>query len=468
MWTSSRPSIQLGEPAALLGGALPGAERVVVVGEAGVEVEVRERAQAHLGVRGVGVGREDRVDPAVLASRRPLHHLLHQVPGRRLALRLPLGRHLRERARVRVGADRDPAVGLLGGPLARAARSTRAGRRSRSRGTPPTGPRSSSRRAGCRRRRGPPRRRRRSAARRRPAPRSRRCRPRRPWSSSRRGSSPGSRPAGPSSLRLSFRAQARVAPGPVARHRHQQRVDAQVVGDLGVKRAGEHRALADRDRVLVDARQHLDAVAPALDPGRADEDGAQRLGPDPARPRGRPRSWRSGARTRFGARSRRAGRGGRGRRRSSRRRCRAADARPRRASRIAGASPSRSIAFMIVVDSPPGITSASSAAELLRRAHLDRVGAELGEHRAMGGEVALAGEDADPVCRGRGRARSAGLARRSSAAVLEQLVGRDLADLVAAHRGAEAGRRGRRPARRRRSASSPRRSRAPSAAGRRT
>ena len=46
----------------------------------------------------------------------------------------------------------------------------------------------------------------------------------------------------------------------------------------------------------------------------------------------------------------------------------------------ASRSPDESSSLLIVVDSPPGRTSASSAGELLGRAHLDRVDAERVEH----------------------------------------------------------------------------------------
>ena len=54
-----------------------------------------------------------------------------------------------------------------------------------------------------------------------------------------------------------------------------------VVGQLGVEGAGEHAALADRHRVALVGGQHLDPGAVPLDPGRADEDRAQRLVADP-------------------------------------------------------------------------------------------------------------------------------------------------------------------------------------------
>ena len=125
---------------------------------------------------------------------RPRPSALHDVSirsGRGVALGLALGRNLGERARVGVGADRDPAVGLLGRPL-------------RQRRDPLELSVGGAREVGrllalerhrhdrvAARRQDVARRPLRSAARRRRFPRSRRCRPPSPWSSSRRGSWPG-------------------------------------------------------------------------------------------------------------------------------------------------------------------------------------------------------------------------------------------------------------------------------------
>ncbi len=65
------------------------------------------------------------------------------------------------------------------------------------------------------------------------------------------------------------------------RHRHEQRVEARVVGQLGMECAGEHAALADNHRVAVVAREHLDLGPVPLDPRGADEHRAQRLGAEP-------------------------------------------------------------------------------------------------------------------------------------------------------------------------------------------
>ena len=61
------------------------------------------------------------------------------------------------------------------------------------------------------------------------------------------------------------------------RHGQEQRMQAQVVGQLGMERGHEHVALARHDRVAVDLGQHLDPVPGVLDPRRADEHRAQRL-----------------------------------------------------------------------------------------------------------------------------------------------------------------------------------------------
>ena len=54
-------------------------------------------------------------------------------------------------------------------------------------------------------------------------------------------------------------------------------MQARIVGQLRVEGAGEHAAFADRHRVPVVGGEHLHLRAVALDPGRPDEDGAQRL-----------------------------------------------------------------------------------------------------------------------------------------------------------------------------------------------
>ncbi len=134
-----------------------------VVGEAGAEVEVLEVAQAHLGVGGVAVGREERVDPAVA---RPRQRAPSSSPsgdgsppgawsGARGARRRAPACWCRRRSR---SGSRPPRP-----PTPRAARPTRAGRR-RPRGSrSPTGPRTRSRPPGAHRPAAPPRRRPRSS-----------------------------------------------------------------------------------------------------------------------------------------------------------------------------------------------------------------------------------------------------------------------------------------------------------------
>ena len=51
---------------------------------------------------------------------------------------------------------------------------------------------------------------------------------------------------------------------------------------------------------------------------------------------------------------------------------------------------------MNVVDSPPGMISPSSPAELLGLPHLDGVGAEAAQHRRVLAKVPLQGKNADP------------------------------------------------------------------------
>src|SRR5262249_13288591 len=55
-------------------------------------------------------------------------------------------------------------------------------------------------------------------------------------------------------------------------------VDPRVVGQLRMERSHEDTTLAREHGMPVDLRQHLDLGACVLDPRRADEDGAHRLG----------------------------------------------------------------------------------------------------------------------------------------------------------------------------------------------
>ena len=125
-------------------------------------------------------------------------------------------------------------------------------------------------------------------------------------------------------------------------------------------------------------------------------------------------------------------------------------------SRSGSARPSRSIPSVIVVDSPPGMTSASRPSRSLGRAHLAHLGALLLEDAPVRLEVALESEHAD-------EAACLPTAILQQAAVLLQ---RRRSRCRAWPRRARA----RRPPRARdpRSASWPRRSRAPGAPGRTT
>ena len=78
------------------------------------------------------------------------------------------------------------------------------------------------------------------------------CRPPSPPSSTRRGSGRASRRGRPS------RALTHLLAGR-GRHRHEERVQARVVGQLGVEGADEHAVLARDDGMAVDLGEHLDA-----------------------------------------------------------------------------------------------------------------------------------------------------------------------------------------------------------------
>src|SRR5689334_19352191 len=54
-------------------------------------------------------------------------------------------------------------------------------------------------------------------------------------------------------------------------------VHPRVAGQLGMERRDEHPAVAEQHRLAVELGQHLDVRAGFRDPGRADEDAAQRL-----------------------------------------------------------------------------------------------------------------------------------------------------------------------------------------------
>ena len=156
-----------------------------------------------------------------------------------------------------------------------------------------------------------------------------------------------------------MRFQAELAVSPT----RNRRCTRSSLGQLGVECDREHRSLAGGHRVAVDLGEDLHVRAVLGDPRRADEDrresiSAGRRSPSRAA-RCRPRSCASGARTRC-ARARM----------SIRPRCsRSSMIRPAQepsigraratSARSGSASPSRSIPKVIVVDSPPGITSPS-------------------------------------------------------------------------------------------------------------
>ena len=90
-----------------------------------------------------------------------------------------------------------------------------------------------------------------------------------------------------------------------------------------------------------------------------------------------------------------------------------AEQRPRGSAPARPSSPDEPSSFPIVVDSPPGSTSAVAALELLGRAHLGRVGAERAQQRDVLAERALQREHADA-----GRAHQPRVASRSASASL--------------------------------------------------
>ena len=131
-------------------------------------------------------------------------------------------------------------------------------------------------------------------------------------------------------------------------------VYARVGGQLGVERREQQPAVADEHRLAIVLGEHLDTGPDLAYPRRTDEDPVQR--PAHRRARAPPRSWPPAGRTRSGRRRGRPARGACGRARSSPHTCR------RRAARSGGSPPrarTSPTSRMIVVDSPPGITSPS-------------------------------------------------------------------------------------------------------------
>ena len=103
-----------GEARELLPQRLPGRDRVLLVEEARAVDEVLVVRERHLGVLRRGVGRKGRDDPPELAGGGALHRHVAQVGARAREDRLPGGIDAGQRARVRLGLDRDPDGRLLG------------------------------------------------------------------------------------------------------------------------------------------------------------------------------------------------------------------------------------------------------------------------------------------------------------------------------------------------------------------
>ena len=177
-------------------------------------------------------------------------------------------------------------------------------------------------------------------------------------------------------------------------HRHQQRVHARVLRELGVKRAEQELTGAHRHRVPVDLGEHLHAVADPLDPRGADEHGPQRLGADPSSVESASKLaiWRPKALRRqldvdepevLAIAEDHPGAG------AQYRAARLDVGADRRLEPVA-LDRLRDRRRLAAGDHEP-----VEVGERLGRADLDRVGAEPAQHPRVGGEVALAGEHAD-------------------------------------------------------------------------
>src|SRR5262249_57198927 len=59
-------------------------------------------------------------------------------------------------------------------------------------------------------------------------------------------------------------------------HRHEQRVDAQVLCQLWMEGREQKASVANEDRLAVERPDHLDAVPELANPRRSDEDAAER------------------------------------------------------------------------------------------------------------------------------------------------------------------------------------------------
>ena len=181
---------------------------------------------------------------------------------------------------------------------------------------------------------------------------------------------------------------------------------------------GDHdRALASGDGGPVERRDHLDAVADPLDPRRADEDAVHRqvLAGDPDRRLEARHLAAVGVPAHVDVDQAEVPLVGPpvDRSRGPARSCPAhvpKSAPPRRCrSRIGSSRPYASISLDMVVDSPPGITSPSSAVQVgRRRAPRPRPGRRR-ERPAVLAEGALKGEDSRPTS----HASAAGRSRRA-------------------------------------------------------
>src|SRR3954451_14458872 len=179
------------------------------------------------------------------------------------------------------------------------------------------------------------------------------------------------------------------------RQRHQERVHARVVGELGVKGAQDHLALAYGDGMAVNAREDLDVIAVAGDPWRADEHRPQRV-----------RAEALHLELDLEARDLAAERVSLGGRVDHDEVAAVAHdharARPQDRATGLGMGPDgglEAVALDRLRDRgalAAGNDEAVEIFELLGRPNLDRLGFQRSQHLRMGGEVTLAGEHANP------------------------------------------------------------------------
>ena len=132
MWTSSLPSIHSARRLTSSDWRCQAVTGSASVGQAGRVVEVLVVAQRHPRLARVGVRREQRERPAVLAGGGALHRGLHQRLARLLRARLLLRVGLRELARVRRRPSSRSARRRSRPPTRRSAGPSRAARRTAS------------------------------------------------------------------------------------------------------------------------------------------------------------------------------------------------------------------------------------------------------------------------------------------------------------------------------------------------